>query len=205
MSVPRVPRWIAQSVVGIGLVLSLGAVFGASAADSQGAAQAPAAAVAKDECPAGFSGSPEKGCVDVNDCATYNGGCSRLAMCVNTPGSRTCGSCPQDFAGNGYVGCFDANECPNGDCTSRLPIGAEDALPPVITTSGNVTATATSAEGAVAKFTAAARDKLDGDLPAFCTPASGATFPVGKTTVSCWASNSLGKLKSTTLTVTVTK
>jgi hypothetical protein len=57
----------------------------------------------------------------------------------------------------------------------------------------------------VAKFTAAGRDKLDGDLPAFCTPASGAMFPVGKTTVSCWASNSLGKLKNTTLTVTVTK
>ncbi len=143
MSVPRVPRWIAQSIVGIGLVVSLGSVFGASAPDSQGAAQAPAAAVAKDECPAGFSGSPEKGCVDVNECATYNGGCSRLAMCVNTPGSRTCGSCPQDFAGNGYVGCFDANECPNGDCTSRLPVGAEDALPPVITTSGNVTVPAT--------------------------------------------------------------
>jgi len=211
MSVPRVPRWIAQSVVGVGLVLSLGAVFAASDSGSAAAPQAPAAAVPaaaavnKDECPAGFSGSPEKGCVDVNECATYNGGCSRLAMCVNTAGSRTCGSCPQDFAGNGYVGCFDANECPNGDCTSRLPIGAADALPPVITTSGNVVVPATSAEGAVAKFTAAARDKIDGDLPAFCTPKSGATFPVGKTTVSCWASNSLGKLKSTTLTVTVTK
>jgi hypothetical protein len=201
MSVARVPRWIKQSLVGIGLVLSLAAVFGAS---SQGAAQTPAAA-AKDECPAGFSGSPEKGCVDVNECASANGGCSRLAMCVNTAGSRTCGNCPEGFAGTGYVGCFDANECPNGDCTSRLPIGAEDALPPVITTSGNVTVPATSAEGAVAKFTAAGRDKIDGDLPAFCTPASGATFPVGKTTVSCWSSNSLGKLKSTTLTVTVTK
>ena len=205
MSVPRVPRWIAQSIVGIGLVFSLGAVFGASAPEPQAAAQAPPAAAAKDECPAGFSGSPEKGCVDVNECATRNGGCSRLAMCVNTAGSRTCGACPQDFAGNGYVGCFDANECPNGDCTSRLPTGAEDALPPVITTSGNVTVPATSAEGAVAKFTASARDKIDGDLPTFCTPASGATFPVGKTTVSCWASNSLGKLKNTTLTVTVTK
>ena len=154
--------------------LSLGAVFGASAPDPQAAAQAPAAAaVAKDECPAGFSGSPEKGCVDVNECTISNGGCSRLAMCVNTAGSRTCGLCPEDFAGNGYVGCFDANECPNGDCTSRLPIGAEDALPPVITTSGNVTVAATSAEGAVAKFTAAGRDKVDGDLPAFCTPGLG--------------------------------
>jgi hypothetical protein len=204
MSVARVPRWIAQSIVGIGLVLSLGAVFGAEAPEPQGAAQVPQGA-AKDECPAGFSGSPEKGCVDVNECTNVNGGCSRLAMCVNTAGSRTCGLCPEGFAGNGYVGCFDANECPNGDCTSRLPIGAEDAAPPVITTSGNVTVPATSPEGAVAKFTAAGRDKLDGDLPAFCTPASGAMFPVGKTTVSCWASNSLGKLKNTTLTVTVTK
>jgi len=208
MSVARVPRWIAQSFVGIGLVVSLGAVFGASAPDTQAAAQAPAAAAAavnKDECPAGFSGSPEKGCADVNECKVSNGGCSRLAMCVNTEGSRTCGLCPEGFAGNGYVGCFDANECPNGDCTSRLPVGVEDALPPVVTTSGNVTVAATSPAGAVAKFTAAGRDKIDGDLPAFCTPASGGTFPVGKTTVSCWSSNSLGKIKSATLTVTVTK
>jgi hypothetical protein len=196
---------MAQSLVGIGLVLAVSAAFGASApVAQQNPAPAAAAAAPAGACPAGYSGSPEKGCVDVNECAAYNGGCNRLAACVNTPGSRTCGACPEDFAGNGYVGCFDANECPNGDCTSRLPLGFETALPPVITTSGDMTVAATSAAGAVAKFTATAKDKADGDRPVSCTPASGATFPVGKTTVSCWSANSVGKLKQTSLVVTVT-
>lgn len=205
MANPHIPRWIAQSLAGFGLVLALGAAFGASEPVAQQTPAPAAAATAADTCPAGFSGSPEKGCVDVNECAAYNGGCNRLAACVNTPGSRTCGACPEDFAGNGYVGCFDANECPNGDCTSRLPLGFETALPPVITTSGDMTVAATSAAGAVAKFTATAKDKSDGDRPVSCTPASGATFPVGKTTVSCWSANSVGKLKQTSLIVTVTK
>jgi hypothetical protein len=203
MFVMTIPRWIAQSAAGIGLVIALTAAFGASATAGRQNAQQPAGP--DGVCPAGFSGTAEKGCVDVDECAVYNGGCNNLTACENTPGSRTCGECPEKFAGNGYVGCFDANECPNGDCTSRLPLGFEEALPPVITTSGDVTAKATSPEGAVVTFTATAKDKLDGTRPVICTPASGSTFPVGKTTVSCWSSNSLGKLKSTPIIVTVTK
>ena len=205
MSVLRIPRWVAQSAIGVCLVLSLTAVFAASGSQNkpaQGAATVPAQ---NGVCPAGYSGSAETGCVDVDECAAYNGGCHALTACENTAGSRTCGGCPEKFAGNGYIGCFDANECPNGDCSSRLPLGFEDAMPPVITTSGDVTVAATSAKGAVAKFTATAKDKIDGERPVACTPASGSTFPVGKTTVSCWSSNSLGKLKTSSLTVTVTK
>jgi HYR domain-containing protein len=205
MYVLRIPRWVTQSAIGVCLVLSLTAVFAASSSQNkpaQGAATVPAQ---NGVCPAGYSGSAETGCVDVDECAAYNGGCHALTACENTAGSRTCGGCPEKFAGNGYIGCFDANECPNGDCSSRLPLGFEDAMPPVITTSGDVTVAATSAKGAVAKFTATAKDKIDGERPVACTPASGSTFPVGKTTVSCWSSNSLGKLKTSSLTVTVTK
>jgi hypothetical protein len=208
MSNITIPRWITQSIIGIALVLGLTAVFGAGASPvvSQTAAPAASPAAAKDGmCPAGFTGSPETKCVDVNECAVRNGGCHKLAACINTPGSRTCGVCPENFAGNGYVGCFDANECPNGDCTSRLPLGFETAEPPAITTSGDVTVAAAAANGAPATFTATAQDKVDGKLPASCSPASGSTFPVGKTTVSCWASNSLGKLSIASLAVTVTK
>ena len=204
MSTFTIPRWISQSIIGISLVLTLTAVFAAGTAPALDQNAAPAA-TRDGLCPAGFSGSPETKCVDVNECAVRNGGCNKLAACVNTPGSRTCGVCPEDFAGNGYVGCFDANECPNGDCTSRLPVGFETAEPPAITTSGDVTVTATAASGAAASFTATAQDKVDGKLPASCSPASGSTFPVGKTTVSCWATNSLGKLRTASLAVVVTK
>jgi hypothetical protein len=202
MSTLTIPRWITQSVIGISLVLTLTAVFAAGNAPDLGQGAAPAATKAG-LCPAGFSGSPDTKCVDVNECAVRNGGCNKLAACVNTPGARTCGACPEDFAGNGYVGCFDANECPNGDCTSRMPIGFETAEPPAVTTSGDVTVTATAAAGVAATFTATAQDKLDGKLPASCSPASGSTFPVGTTTVSCWASNSLGKLGTASFAVVV--
>ena len=199
------PRWALQSFAGIGLAVLLNLAIGATAPAAE---QAPAKGISPTDattCAPGFTGSPEKGCVDVNECAVRNGGCHKFADCDNTPGSRTCSACPEKFQGDGYVGCFDANECPNGDCRSRLPLGFETALPPVITTSGDVTVTATSDAGAVATFTATAKEKTDGDRPVNCMPAAGSTFPVGKTTVSCWAVSSLGKIKSTTLAVTVKK
>ncbi|MEO8077808.1 MAG: calcium-binding EGF-like domain-containing protein [Acidobacteriota bacterium] len=205
MSMLPSPRWALQSAAGIGAValFSIFVGIGAPSAD-----QAPAKGIASADptaCAPGFSGSPAAGCVDVNECAVSNGGCNRFSECTNTPGSRTCSACPEKFAGDGYLGCFDANECPNGDCTARLPLGFETALPPVITTSGDMTVAAASAKGAVAKFTASAKEKIDGDRTVTCQPASGSTFPVGKTTVGCWAVSSLGKLKQTTLAVTVTK
>jgi hypothetical protein len=205
MSMLPQPRWALQSLAGIGLVVLLNIAVGVNAPSAQ---QAPANGISTTDatmCAPGFSGTPQKGCVDVDECAVRNGGCNRFADCDNTPGGRTCSACPEKFAGDGYVGCFDAKECPNGDCRSRLPIGFETALPPVITTSGDVTVTATSPTGAVANFTATAKEKTDGDRPVNCMPASGSTFAIGKTTVSCWAVSSLGKIKSTTLAVIVKK
>jgi hypothetical protein len=132
-------------------------------------------------------------------------GCHKLSACRNTPGSRTCSTCPKDFAGDGYVGCFDVNECPAGDCSDRIPTGADKAAPPVVTTSGDVTVTATSEAGAAATFTASAKDPAEGNKQAYCLPRSGSTFAIGKTTVSCWAVNKVGKIGRTALTVTVNR
>jgi hypothetical protein len=194
------PRWIAQAAVGVALVVSLN--FALNAATSS--AQEPAAPAAKNgACEPGFSGSPETGCTDVNECAVSNGGCHRLSPCENTPGSRTCGGCPKNYVGDGYVGCFDVNECANKDCSDRLPSGTDDAPPPAVTTSGDVTVAASSASGAPATFTATAKDSIDGSRLVNCMPASGSVFKVGKTTVTCWAFNKRGKIGRSTLTVTV--
>jgi len=199
-----VPRWIVQSAIGVALVLSLNFVTrGAAAATDEG--QAPAPAAKAGGCEPGYSGSPETGCVDVNECAVSNGGCHRLTTCENTPGSRTCGGCPKDYAGNGYVGCFDVNECASHDCSDRLPAGADDPTPPAVTTSGDVTVAATSSGGAAATFTATAKDAIDGSRPVNCSPASGSTFKAGKTTVTCWAFNKRGKIGRATLVVNVTQ
>jgi len=204
MSRPAISRWTIQSAFGVILVGVLSMGFSALSPDAR---QAPAqpAAQAGESCQEGFYGAPDKGCVDVNECASANGGCHKLAACVNSPGSRSCGTCPQDFQGDGYVGCFDVNECPNGDCTDRIPTDAETTPPPVITTSGDVTVAAVSEAGAPATFTVSAKDAKDGTRPGYCFPRAGSTFAIGKTTVSCWATNTRGKLGRATLTVTVTR
>lgn len=203
MSKSTLSGWTLQSALGVILVGVLSLGFSALSPSAQQPAAQPAAQ-AGDSCKEGFYGSPDKGCADVNECSSANGGCHKLAACINSPGSRTCGGCPQDFQGNGYVGCFDVNECPNGDCTDRIPTDGETAAPPVVTTSGDVTVPAVSEAGAPATFTVTAKDPRDGTRAAYCLPKSGTTFPLGKTTVSCWATNSRGKLGRATLTVTVT-
>ena len=42
-------------------------------------------------------------CTDINECASYNGGCSQ--SCINTPGSYTC-SCS-----SGYILDVDGHNC----------------------------------------------------------------------------------------------
>ncbi|MBI5548583.1 MAG: DUF1566 domain-containing protein, partial [Deltaproteobacteria bacterium] len=66
-------------------------------------------------CPAGFTGSGEAGCTDVDECAAGNGGCDARTQCTNTPGSRTCGPCPAGFTGAGETGCTDVDECATGN------------------------------------------------------------------------------------------
>jgi Calcium-binding EGF domain/HYR domain len=215
MALPVVPRWVLQSAAGalVAVALNLAFTMPATLAEPEAAAQgtACAAGVAMvdgkcgDRCAPGFSGSPATGCVDVNECAISNGGCHRLSKCTNTSGSRTCSACPPDFAGDGYVGCFDVNECPNGDCSGRIPPDAANAPPPVIKTPGDVAAVATTDAGAEVTFTATATDPADGTRPVNCSPKSGSIFPVGKTTVSCWATNKRGKIGIGTLTVSVTR
>ncbi len=187
-----VPRWVLQSALGVLLVGALNFAFGTPASVS--GYQGTTAQNGKATCPAGYKAVGDK-CEDINECATDNGACDPRTTCRNTPGSRTCGECPEGFAGDGYKGCTDVNESARPD----------DITPPVVTTSGDVTAAATSAEGAVVKFTASATDKVDGARPVVCKPASGTTFPAGTTTVTCAASDTQGNRGTATLKVTVTK
>lgn len=211
------PRWALQSFVGLALVGALNVAF--STPDSVSGFQGPTAREAKTSCavdnggcgagvaclegpakafcgacPAGYTAAGTK-CEDVNECATDNGGCDPRTGCRNTPGSRICGECPDGFAGDGYSGCTDVNE------TGK----PEDITPPKVTTSGDTTVAATSADGAVVTFTASANDRADGARPVVCKPASGTTFPIGTTTVTCSASDTQGNRGMATLKVVVTK
>ena len=74
--------------------------------------------------------------------------------------------------------------------------------PPAIT-QGNVSAVATSAAGAAVTFTPVVNDPSDPHPVVSCTKASGSTFAIGATMVTCTATNRFGMRASVTFTVTV--
>jgi HYR domain len=76
--------------------------------------------------------------------------------------------------------------------------------PPTLSLPSPITAEATSAAGATVLYVAGAVDAEDDPDPTpTCTPASGATFPLGNTTVSCSATDSGGLTATGSFTVTV--
>lgn len=75
----------------------------------------------------------------------------------------------------------------------------------MLTVPANTVVEATGPTGAVVTFvpTPSALDGVDGPLSATCSPASGSTFPIGSTTVTCTATDLAGNTGSATFTVTV--
>ena len=74
---------------------------------------------------------------------------------------------------------------------------------PVVTVPPDQTIEATGPTGAVVTYTASASDAEDGPLTPVCSTASGATFALGPTTVTCTATDSKGAHGSASFTVTV--
>jgi len=63
--------------------------------------------------------------------------------------------------------------------------------PPELTVPDDITAEATSASGAVVTFTVSATDAIDGTITPVCSASSGDTFPLGTTTVTCTATDTV--------------
>ncbi len=83
------------------------------------------------------------------------------------------------------------------------PGEVQDTTPPVLSGANNVTVEAIGPNGAVAQFNVTANDVADGVRPVTCIPASGSTFPLGNTTVTCTASDTAGNTGTATFLVTV--
>ena len=81
--------------------------------------------------------------------------------------------------------------------------GRGDATPPVLTVPSAVTADATSPSGAVVTYEATATDDSDPAPAVACAPASGTTFAIGVTTVSCTATDAAGNEAEASFSVTV--
>jgi hypothetical protein len=93
-----------------------------------------------------------------------------------------------------------------GDTTTkRFQITVVDTKPPVITVPGPRRVTTTSRSGRVVTYAASASDLVDGTVAVTCTPASGALFPVGTTSVTCTAGDRNGNRAAASFSVTVVK
>jgi len=97
-------------------------------------------------------------------------------------------------------------------CTATDALGLSDTktftvtvlnTAPTVAVPANLSVPATAPSGAVVTFAATAFDAQNGALTPVCTPASGTTFAVGATTVSCTATDSLGLTATATFQVIV--
>lgn len=98
-----------------------------------------------------------------------------------------------------------ATDAANLTGTGSFTVTVQDTTPPAISgVPADLTVAATSAAGAVVTFSSpTASDLVDGARTVTCMPASGSTFPLGTTTVTCTASDTRGHSSTATFTVTV--
>jgi hypothetical protein len=78
-----------------------------------------------------------------------------------------------------------------------------DTTGPALSVPADMTREATSASGSVASFIATALDLVDGNVAVGCTPASGSTFVLGSTTVTCGTSDLSGNTATRSFAVNV--
>ncbi|MGH9281612.1 MAG: HYR domain-containing protein, partial [Acidimicrobiales bacterium] len=104
--------------------------------------------------------------------------------------------------GTTTVTCTAVDEAGN-DAGDSFQVTVEDTTPPALSLPPDFTVEATGPAGATATYTATAGDIVDGDVAVDCSPASGATFPIDGTTVTCAAEDAAGNTAEDTFVVTV--
>ncbi|GEM_PF-2045792 len=115
--------------------------------------------------------------------------CSASSDTVFPIGTTTVNCSARDAAGNAANGSFK--------------VTVRDTQPPALTLPGDIAVDATSAAGAVVTYSVSATDVVDGPVPATCAPASGTTFKIGTTTVTCTAQDATGNVGTGNFNVTV--
>ena len=91
-----------------------------------------------------------------------------------------------------------------GTGSFTITVTLVDTTPPVVTVPANITQEATSSGGAVVTFPpATASDNIDGAITPTCSPASGTTFPLGPTTVTCTATDQHNNTGTGTFKITI--
>ncbi|NUS61397.1 MAG: HYR domain-containing protein, partial [Lysobacter sp.] len=101
------------------------------------------------------------------------------------------------------VNCTATDDSGN-DVSGSFTVEVQDTTPPVVDWHADIDVIATSNSSAVVTYTKpGAHDIVDGPLTTTCTPDSGATFPMGPTTVKCTATDAAGNTGEGTFKVLV--
>jgi HYR domain len=88
--------------------------------------------------------------------------------------------------------------------TLVVPAASFDLTPPTFTGAADkVVAAPKKVKRVRVSFNVTARDDVDGSVPVKCTPGSGSRFKVGKTRVSCTATDKSSNAATTQFTITV--
>ncbi|MDP9368506.1 MAG: HYR domain-containing protein, partial [Chloroflexota bacterium] len=106
--------------------------------------------------------------------------------------------------GGPYTVACSATDATGNTGSGSFIVTVVDTTAPVVAQPANITVDPTSVNGAVVTYTAPnATDAVSGTLTASCLPASGSTFAIGTTTVTCSATDGAGNTGTTSFTVTV--
>jgi hypothetical protein len=96
-----------------------------------------------------------------------------------------------------------ATDASGNDASASFQVAVVDSSFPTLTVPGPLMAEATSAHGAIVIFSVSASDPGRPDPVVTCAPASGSLFPLGTTTVTCWADSATGNRSTASFTVTI--
>jgi hypothetical protein len=91
-----------------------------------------------------------------------------------------------------------------GSTSDTFDVTVADTTAPDLRLPRDLTVKASSNDGATVDFNASASDLVDGAVGVSCSPASGSTFSIGTTSVSCSATDAHGNSASGGFAVTVT-
>ena len=98
---------------------------------------------------------------------------------------------------------YTATDASGNAASATQTVTVIDTTPPAVTVPEGIIAEATGPAGAIVTYSASANDNVAGTLTPTCTPASGSTFPLGATAVTCTATDAAGNTGSGTFNVTV--
>jgi choice-of-anchor A domain-containing protein len=132
---------------------------------------------------------------------THEATCNGSGSC---PSSTTATCAPFVCGANACLTqCTTVADCSTGNYCSAQGQCLFDTEPPVLQLPAPLVLEGTSPAGAQAHFTATATDAIVGAVPVTCTPASGSTFALGTTQVTCSAADGHGNTAQGSFTVTV--